>query len=352
MKLIQFSSKIDTCGAREFVTPAHLHQGLRPSPRRVVVEDIQLESKYPRNVVEDDPVLGIPRPRREERHVVKNRPESAPRKKGKYSRTCTRVQYRAASRKSCHFRIECTNKRLGCINGKRLLNNMVSVTATNRRWGKTADGTRTQVVICLINRWEVRIKLERLYNARIPSWRGRGAKTETMEAVSKKESSLIHLAHSSTSILNTMTIGCPFAKTQPFNPRSTNLLFGPLTYDSILNWDRYKLSPYNWRRLWEGLVRWHRRSLVMVGSSPCQQGSFKGNSYGNSASYATAPPSFPAAHGYCPRSNSHSELRLEVPGAILGASNTKSRLHNFAEGLILAGPSIPVHRTYISVGQN
>ena len=65
--------------------------------------------------------------------------------------------------------------------------------------------------------------------------------------------------------------------------------------NSIQIGDRYKLSPYNWRRLWGRLVHWHKRSLVMVGSNPCQQGSFEGNSFGSSASYAKASPSFPAA---------------------------------------------------------
>ena len=37
------------------------------------------------------------------------------------------------------------------------LNSVASVTATNRRWGKAANGTSTRVVTCLINRWKVRI---------------------------------------------------------------------------------------------------------------------------------------------------------------------------------------------------
>ena len=46
---------------------------------------------------------------------------------------------------------------LAALMGKGPLNSMVSVTATNKRWGKVADGTSTQVVTCLINRWKVRI---------------------------------------------------------------------------------------------------------------------------------------------------------------------------------------------------
>ena len=47
---------------------------------------------------------------------------------------------------------------LAALMGKGPLNSVVSVTVTNKRWGKAADGTRTQVVTCLTNRWKVRIK--------------------------------------------------------------------------------------------------------------------------------------------------------------------------------------------------
>ena len=90
---------------------------------------------------------------------------------------------------------------------------MVSVTATNRRWGKIADGTRTQIVIYLTNRWKVRIKQEGIYNLRIPFWKqGEDLGTGARQAVLKKESSLINLAHFCASILNTMTNDCPFIK--------------------------------------------------------------------------------------------------------------------------------------------
>ena len=46
---------------------------------------------------------------------------------------------------------------LTALMGKGPLNSVVSVTATNRRWGKAADGTSTRVVTCLINRWKVGI---------------------------------------------------------------------------------------------------------------------------------------------------------------------------------------------------
>ena len=139
---------------------------------------MQRESKWLRNVAEDDPVLGIPKPRREERHAIKGNPQSAPRGKDEYNRTRTRVQCGSGSRKSCHLRIECAHKRSSHIDGKRPLNSVVSVIATNRKWEKAADGTSTRVVICLINRWKVRNNWEGLYNVRIhpreKGERGRG----------------------------------------------------------------------------------------------------------------------------------------------------------------------------------
>jgi len=43
---------------------------------------------------------------------------------------------------------------------------VASVIATNREWGKAADGTSTRVGTCLINRWRVKINREGLYNVK------------------------------------------------------------------------------------------------------------------------------------------------------------------------------------------
>ena len=46
--------------------------------------------------------------------------------------------------------------------------------------------------------------------------------------------------------MNTMTNHYPVTKAKPFSPLSTNLLFGPLTFEpNIPIWDRYKSSPYS-----------------------------------------------------------------------------------------------------------
>ena len=87
--------------------------------RRDVAEDMQRKPKWPRDVVEDDLVLGIPKLGRKERHAIKGSPQSAPRRKGEYSRTRIGVQCRSSSRKNYHLRIECANKRPDRINGER-----------------------------------------------------------------------------------------------------------------------------------------------------------------------------------------------------------------------------------------
>ena len=46
---------------------------------------------------------------------------------------------------------------LAALMEKGPLNSVVLVATTNRGWGKAADGTNTQVVTCLINKWKVRI---------------------------------------------------------------------------------------------------------------------------------------------------------------------------------------------------
>ena len=43
------------------------------------------KSKWPRDIAEDDLVLGIPKSRRKEWHAIKGSSQSAPKRKGKYS---------------------------------------------------------------------------------------------------------------------------------------------------------------------------------------------------------------------------------------------------------------------------
>ena len=53
------------------------------------------------------------------------------------------------------------------------------VAATHRGFGKVADGTSTQVVTCMINRWRVKIDWKEVYNVRDPPRMGdRGKRVE------------------------------------------------------------------------------------------------------------------------------------------------------------------------------
>ena len=81
------------------------------------------------------------------------------------------------SRKRRHLCIECANKRPSHIDGRRPLNSVTSVIATNRKWGEAADGIGTRVGICLIDKWKVRINWEGLYNVRIHAPKREGAGT-------------------------------------------------------------------------------------------------------------------------------------------------------------------------------
>ena len=48
------------------------------------------------------------------------------------------------------------------------MNSAAVVAATHRGFGKVADGTSTRVMICMINRWRVKIDWKEVYNVRDP----------------------------------------------------------------------------------------------------------------------------------------------------------------------------------------
>ena len=48
------------------------------------------------------------------------------------------------------------------------MNSTILVAATHRRSGKVADGTSTQVVTYMINRWKAKINRKGVYNVRNP----------------------------------------------------------------------------------------------------------------------------------------------------------------------------------------
>ena len=96
---------------------------------------------------------------------------------------------------------------------------MVSVIATNREWGDTADGTGTRVGTCLINRWRVKINQEGLYNVKTYTPRKRGGKEGTQKRERKDQNIKFHeqdpritLAHLYTSTMSTTTNHYPVTK--------------------------------------------------------------------------------------------------------------------------------------------
>ena len=91
------------------------------------------------------------------------------------------------------------------------------------------------------------------------------------------------------------------------SPHSTNYIVWALNVRTQYHfWDRYKLSTYNWRRLWERLMRWHRWWIEKVPPLLC--------------------PNIKFQKGLC--------FEASVARMVLRASNVRSTSHTLAEGLI------------------
>ena len=120
---------------------------------------------------------------------------------------------------------KCANKRPSHIDGKRLLNSVVSVLATNRKQGEAADGIGTRVVTCLINKWKVRINREGLYNVKAYApKRGPEMRVPKKNIKLHGQDPRTTLAHFYASTMSPMTNHYPATKAQPFSPRSTNYI--------------------------------------------------------------------------------------------------------------------------------
>ena len=69
---------------------------------------------------------------------------------------------------------------------------MTSIIATNRKQGRTDDGTCTEVGTCLTNKWKAKINQEGLYNVKISAPRkglGKMAKNQSLPARLKEKDS-------------------------------------------------------------------------------------------------------------------------------------------------------------------
>jgi len=75
------------CGAKELDNPGPLCTGPKARAKEgEMAEDRQRKPKWPRNVAEDDPTLGIPNPKRREQHTGKGSLPERPQGKDKYIR--------------------------------------------------------------------------------------------------------------------------------------------------------------------------------------------------------------------------------------------------------------------------
>ena len=113
---------------------------------------MQRRSKWPRDVAEDDPVLGIPKLEGKNDMPSKAAPRALPEERASTVGRTRGYSVGTVQGKSVTSALNVLTNVLAALMGKRPLNSVVSITATNRRWGKAADGTSTQVATCLINR--------------------------------------------------------------------------------------------------------------------------------------------------------------------------------------------------------
>ena len=112
---------------------------------------MQRKSKWPKDIAEDDPVLGIPKSRRKERHAIKGSPQSAPRRKGEYS-------VGAVQGKAITFALNAPTNVMAALMGKEPLNSV----ATKYK-GKTAI---TAIKYSTLDR----VMLFSFYNHSQPLW--------------------------------------------------------------------------------------------------------------------------------------------------------------------------------------
>ena len=95
------------CEAKEVDNPGPLYTGPKTHAEEgETAEDGQRKPKWPRNVAEDDPALGIPNPKRREQHTGKGSLPEHPQEKDKYSRIPIGIWCRSNPRRNCHLRIE------------------------------------------------------------------------------------------------------------------------------------------------------------------------------------------------------------------------------------------------------
>ena len=66
------------------------------------------------------------------------------------------------------------------------MNSAILVATTHRRLGRMSDGTSTQVMACIINRWMAKISQKMLYNVRDPSGRRESSSENLKNTVTQR----------------------------------------------------------------------------------------------------------------------------------------------------------------------
>ena len=128
---------------------------------------MQRKSKWPRNVAET--ILSSASQNLEGKNGTPSKatPRALPKERASTVERARGYSVGAVQGKAVTSALNAPTNVLVTLMGKRPLNSVASVTATNRKWGRAADGTSIRVVTYLINRWKVRINWEGLCNIRI-----------------------------------------------------------------------------------------------------------------------------------------------------------------------------------------
>ena len=72
-------------------------------------------------------------------------------------------------RESCYHHIECSVANSVAFIWRRPMNSATLAIPTHRKLGRVSDGTDTQIVAWMINKWKAKIGGRELYNVRYPN---------------------------------------------------------------------------------------------------------------------------------------------------------------------------------------
>ena len=156
-------------GPGNLATLARSMLSQRPELRKEMSEDMRWESKWSRDVAEDDSVLGVPDSSGKERHTIKGSLPERSLKKGRVQQDAHGgMEWEQFKEKLSPPHLMHPTNILATLMVKGPLNSMALVIATHRGSRKVADGTSIRVMACTINKWRVRIDWKEVYNGKVP----------------------------------------------------------------------------------------------------------------------------------------------------------------------------------------